>query len=135
MNILIDTHIAIWLFTDHSKFEQDFIDIIEDLNNRIYVSLISIWEVAIKNIKYGNDKMPIGEKLFIKYCEEMEFEFLPIRVNHILNIRNLKIKDENIIHKDPFDKLLISQSICEKFTLYTRDTGLLNYNVNNIKII
>ena len=66
---------------------------------------------------------------------QMEFEFLPIRLKHIINIRNLDIKNKNIIHKDPFDKLLISQSISENLTFCTRDTQLLNYDVNNIKIV
>ena len=135
MNYLIDTHIAVWSLIDHSKFDDEFTNIIKNLNNKIYISAVSVWEVAIKNIKYGYKKMPLDEKLFVKLCEEMEFEFLPIKINHILNIRNLKIKEKNFIHKDPFDKLLLSQSICENLTFCTRDTQLLNYDVENVKII
>ncbi len=135
MNILIDTHIAIWLFINHKKFKDEFIDVVEDLNNKIYVSLVSIWEVAIKNAKYGYKEMPLDEKHFLKLCKQSEFEILPIKASHILNIRNLKIKDEYMAHKDPFDKLLVSQSQCENLTLYTRDTLLLNYDVQNIKIV
>lgn len=135
MNILLDTHIAIWLLINRSKLDKGFINLIENLNSKVYVSLITVWEVAIKNIKHGYKEMPLDEKHFIKLCEETEFEFLPIKASHILNIRNLKLKDANILHKDPFDKLLISQSLCENLTLYTRDTVLLNYNVANIKIV
>ena len=135
MNILVDTHIAVWLLINRNKFKNEFINIIENLNNKVYVSLITIWEVAIKNIKHGYKAMPLDEKQFIKLCEEMEFEFLPIKSKHILNIRNLKLKNEQIIHKDPFDKLLISQSVCENLTFCTRDNVLLNYNVDNIKIV
>ena len=135
MNLLFDTHIAIWALTNHKKFNDEFIKIIEDLNNKVYISFVTIWEIAIKNIKYGYDMMPLDEKQFIKLCQEMEFEFLPIKLKHIVNIRNLNIKNKNIVHKDPFDKLLISQSICENLTFCTRDSLLLNYNVNNIKIV
>ncbi|MBO6119330.1 MAG: hypothetical protein J6P02_02580 [Lachnospiraceae bacterium] len=80
-------------------------------------------------------KIPVNEKQFAKLCEELEFDFLPIKVTHIFNIRNVKLKSNNIIHKDPFDKLLISKSIYEDLTLCTRDTKLLNYDVKNIKIV
>lgn len=135
MNILVDTHIAVWLLINRNKFKNEFINIIESLNNKVYVSLITIWEIAIKNIKHGYQEMPLDEKQFIKLCAEMEFEFLPIKIKHILNIRNLKLKNEQIIHKDPFDKLLISQSVYENLTFCTRDNVLLNYNVDNIKIV
>ena len=135
MNILLDTHIAVWAMVDHSKLTKDCIDEITNLNNNIYVSLISVWEVAIKNAKHGYEKMPIDESLFIKYCEELEFSILDIKTKHILNIRNITLKNKDSHHKDLFDRLLLSQSVCENLTLYTKDTALLNYDVENIKII
>ncbi len=135
MNILLDTHIAVWAMVDHSKLTKDCIDDITNLKNNIYVSLISAWEVAIKNAKYGYEKMPIDESLFVKFCEELEFNILPIKPKHILNIRNITLKNDNSSHKDPFDRLLLSQSVCENLSLYTKDAALLNYNVKNIKIM
>lgn len=134
MNILIDTNIAIFAMSDNNKLNNNFIKILESLDNRIFVSMASVWEVAIKSIKHP-DKIPVNETQFIKCCEEMEFEILPIKVSHLINLRNLKLKDDNIIHNDPFDRLLLSQSVCENLTLYTKDTALLNYDVENIKII
>ena len=134
MNYLIDTHIAIFAMSSRKELSDDFINELINLNNRIYVSVASIWEVAIKSIKHP-DKIPVNEKQFVKYCEEMEFEFLPIKIKHIINVRRLKTKDENILHKDPFDKLLLSQSLCENITLCTRDKVLLDYNMQNIRIV
>lgn len=134
MNILLDTHIAVWAIIDHNKLTKDCIDAITSLNNNIYVSLISVWEVAIKNAKHGYKEMPIDESLFIKYCEELEFNILPIKTKHILNIRNLKLKNDNTRHKDPFDRLLLSQSVCENLTLFTKDAALLNYDMKNVRI-
>lgn len=54
--------------------------------------------------------MPITEKEFVGFCQEMEFEFLPIKLAHVMNLRNLKLRSENISHKDPFDRMLIAQS-------------------------
>ena len=79
--------------------------------------------------------MPLDEKDFIKLCEKAEFEILPIKAKHLLNIRNLKLKNKQLSHKDPFDKLLISQSICENLTFCTRDSVLLNYDARNIKLV
>lgn len=133
-NILLDTHIAIFAMSNHKELNKDFIKLLEDLNSRIYVSLASVWEVAVKSIK-SPDKIPVNENEFVNNCMKMEFEFLPIKTSHIKNLRNLKFKDESIIHKDPFDKMLISQSICENLTFCTRDSVLLNYDVQNIKIV
>ena len=133
MNILIDTNIAIFAMSNNNKLNNDFIKILESLDNRIFVSMASVWEVAIKSMKHP-DKIPVNEIQFIKCCEEMEFEILPIKVSHLMNLRNLKLKDDNIIHNDPFDRLLLSQSACENLTFYTKDATLLNYDVKNIKI-
>ena len=134
MNYLIDTHIAIFAMSNHNGLAKDFINELTNLNNKVFVSIASIWEVAIKSNKHP-DKIPINEKQFIRYCEEMEFEFLPIKIKHIVNVRNLKPKNENMLHKDPFDRLLISQSQSENLIFCTRDTVLLNYDVTNIKIV
>ena len=134
MNYLIDTHIAIFTMSNRKELSDIFISELTNLNNRIFISFASIWEVAIKSIKHP-DKIPINEKEFIKYCEEMEFEFLPIKTKHLLNIRNLKLKNKQLSHKDPFDKLLISQSICENLTFCTSDSVLLNYDARNIKLV
>lgn len=134
MNILIDTNIAIFAMNNKNKLDKSFINTLESLDNRIFVSMASVWEVAIKSIKHP-DKIPINEIQFIKCCEEMEFEILPVNVNHLMNLRNLKLKNDIINHNDPFDRLLLSQSVCENLTFCTTDTMLLNYDVRNIKII
>lgn len=131
MNILIDTNIAIFAMSDRKQLNDSFISLLENLNNRVFVSVTSILEVAIKSIKHP-DKIPMNEKQFVKLCEELEFDLLPIKASHIFNLRNLKLKDNKIIHKDPFDKLLISQSICEGMTFCTKDVSLQNYDTNNI---
>lgn len=134
MNILIDTHIALWVIANRSKLPKDIIDSLEDLDNKVYVSLASVWEVTIKNIK-NKKTMPMNENDFVKYCSKMEFEFLPIKIRHIMNLRNLEIKDDKLIHKDPFDKIIISQCDFENMTLYTSDAAFSNYKIQNIKII
>lgn len=134
MKILIDTHIAVWAVASSDKLPQDFIEKLKDLNNTIYVSIVSAWEVAIKNIK-NKRLMPVNEKEFVDTCKNMEFEFLPIKLAHLMNLRNLKLKNENVSHKDPFDRMLIAQSNYENIDFYTRDNILQNYTYENIHII
>ena len=134
MKILIDTHIAIWAMANTDKLPKEFFDRLKDLNNTIYVSIVSVWEVAIKNIK--NSKLiPVNEKEFIDTCKDMEFEILPIKLPHIMHLRNLKMKDENISHKDPFDRMIIAQCECENIEFWTRDVMLKNYTYENINIV
>ena len=134
MKILIDTHIAIWTMVTPNKLPKDFIEKLKNLNNTVYVSLASVWEVAIKNIK-NKKALPMNEKEFVDFCRGMEFEIMPLKLAHIMNLRNLKVKDENITHKDPFDKIIIAQSAYENIEFYTRDDVLKNYTYENINII
>ena len=134
MKILIDTHLAIWTMVTPNKLPKNFIEKLKDLNNMVYVSIVSVWEVAIKNIK-NKKAMPMTEKEFVDFCRGMEFEIMPLKLAHIMNLRNLKVKDENITHKDPFDKIIIAQSAYENIEFYTRDEVLKNYTYENINII
>ena len=134
MKILIDTHIAIWAMTDRNKLPKEFLDKLKDLNNKIYVSIVSVWEVAIKNIK-NNKKMPMTEKDFVDFCKGMDLEIMPVKLAHIMNLRNLKMKNENILHKDPFDRMMIAQCEHEDIEFWTRDENLKNYNYDKIYIV
>lgn len=130
MRILLDTNVAIWSVCDTQKLSDSVLENISDINNDIFVSMASVWEIAIKNISKPH-KIPIGEKDFISYCNQLNFEFLPIKLNHIMGLRHLKSKNKDFIHKDPFDNIIVSQSIVEDLELYTSDNALLNYNHNN----
>ena len=135
MRILLDTNVAIWSVCDTEKIPNSVLELISDVNNDVFISFASVWEIAIKNISKP-DKIPISEKDFIRYCNKMGFEFLPVKLNHIMKLRYLKPKKSEFIHKDPFDNIIVAQSIAEGFKLFTSDNTLSNYNNNNnIKII
>lgn len=118
MNYLLDTHILIWWAEDNKKLSSDFKKIITDTTNNIFISVASVWEVEIKTkLKKIKLKTPF-EKIVNKYG----FNYLDIKLNHILGLKNLKD-----YHKDPFDRILISQSISEKMTLLTDDRLIKRY--------
>ena len=134
MRILLDTNIAIWSVCDIEKIPSAVFEQISDRSNEIFISLASIWEIAIKNIAKPK-KIPIDEKKFIEYCQQVSFEFLPIKMKHITKLRYLNTKQEGFIHRDPFDNIIVAQSVDEGIKLFTSDKALINYNYDNIVLI
>ncbi|WP_017294558.1 type II toxin-antitoxin system VapC family toxin [Geminocystis herdmanii] len=127
MNLLIDTHIFIWFINDNPLLSNDLKDVIEDSNNQIYLSLASLWEMSIK---YNLKKL----KLSTSYEEFIETE-----VNQsCLNLLNIEIKHFKInanlplYHRDPFDRLIISQSIAENMPLISVDSAFSLYSITLI---
>ncbi|MBR4569465.1 MAG: type II toxin-antitoxin system VapC family toxin [Candidatus Riflebacteria bacterium] len=127
MKILLDTHIALWAISDDEKIPLNFIKIINNPENEIFYSLVSVWEVAIKHY-VKPEIMPITEEQFIDNCYKSGFKQLAIRSNHILNIKSLKRNNDAPKHNDPFDRLLISQAKTDSFLFLTHDSLLADYN-------
>lgn len=118
MKYLLDTHVIIWWSDDNKKLKPEFKKIIADGNNLIFVSAASVWEVIIKTkLKKIKLETPIEE--IIKKCG---FNILDIKMNHVLELNKLKNH-----HKDPFDRILVAQSIVEKMKLLTQDKLIKKY--------
>lgn len=120
---LLDTHILLWWLSGDKKLGKKKADLIAKSTNQILVSTVSIWEIVIKK-SLGKLKVPSNLKEVIY---ENEFEILSITADHVLYLENLPA-----IHNDPFDRLLISQSICENMTLVSADKIIPKYDVNCI---
>ena len=121
MRYLIDTHVFLWMISAPEKLTDNVRDILEDGNNVIFLSSISGLEIAIK-ASIGKLKLP--EKPFQYIASQMSkynVEEIPLRMIHSTYISNLPA-----IHKDPFDRILICQSIVEKIPLITND-GMPGY--------
>jgi PIN domain nuclease of toxin-antitoxin system len=132
MKVLLDTHIVLWAISDDDKLPPNFIKIINDSENEIFYSLVSVWEVAIKHY-IKPEVMPITEEQFMDNCSLSGFKQLSIRSNHILNIKSLKRNSDSPKHNDPFDRLLISQAKTDGFIFLTHDSLLPYYNESCIK--
>ena len=120
MNILADTHILLWSIYDDDKLSDKAKSYLIDGKNRFYYSLISIWEVAIKN---NIGKMPIPAEDLLEGCDEMGFVPLPLKKEHILQLRSLSEWE----HRDPFDRMLVAQAEAEKLQFLTEDRKILEY--------
>ena len=130
MNILLDTHIALWAMVKPKKLSQKALELLCDNSNDFYVSIASVWEVAIKHIKHPED-IPMSEFEYVNFCELSGFNFLPLKVEHILTlntVRNPENVSKNKEHKDPFDRIMIAQAKSEGFYLLTDDEKVSTYN-------
>jgi len=114
---LLDTQALIWWFEANNRLP-DEIKRLLDSKAIIMLSVASLWEIIIKT-KSG--KLKLGRTL--EYLlKKVEFEILYINLNHVLRIRKLPN-----IHKDPFDRILIAQSLVEKCILLTTDEMVKKY--------
>ena len=112
MKLLLDTHVLLWWLDDPSKISEATREQIADLENEILVSAVSCWEIAIKR-GLGKLTAPDGLIASIQQCGFVE---LPISSVHALRTETLPFH-----HRDPFDRMLIAQSICESATVVTQD--------------
>jgi PIN domain nuclease of toxin-antitoxin system len=124
MNLLVDTHIILWFLEDSNKLPDKFKSAIADENNTCFVSMASLWEIGIK---YSIGRLDLHVKLeeLFKIIEESGFQVLPISPDHILVNVTL-----DFIHQDPFDRIIIAQSIAEKLTIISKDRYFEKYPVN-----
>ena len=127
MDILLDTHAVIWLFEGNVKMSEKAKKSINNLESRVYVSVASLWELAIK-LKTGKLNFEGGLDGFVRAIFDNEFILLEIEIEHIRELVNLPL-----IHKDPFDRMIIAQSKVENLLIVTADTNILKYdNINYI---
>ncbi len=120
MNLLLDTHVLLWWLDDPTLLSEQTSTAIKEPDNRIIVSVVSVWEIAIKKA-LGKLSSPDNLKEVIA---DAEFELMLIDYEHAWQVKDLPPH-----HRDPFDRLLVSQATVENLTLVTRDSHLNAYNV------
>lgn len=125
MRILLDTHIYLWWLEDSSLLSPAARKIITDAES-VYVSAASLWESVIK-ISLGKLEAELAE--LAAGIRESGFEPLPITPEHTLALTQLAN-----LHKDPFDRMLLAQSLSEPLRLLTADSQLPPYSELVIKV-
>ncbi len=132
MNYLIDTHILLWSLFETEKLNKNIEQILKNKNNSIYVSKISLWEISLKYSLGKLEMAGIDLNNLKKIIEKMEFEILDIETDELLSFYKLP-KDSK--HKDPFDRMLIWQCVCNKYIFISRDSRIKNYKRIGLKYI
>ena len=124
MNYLLDTHTILWYFEDSSELPPKIVEIIDNPDISIYVSSVSLWEIAIKmNLNKLDCSMTLDE--LIKIVESHDFNIIQIENEYLEKLSELPF-----IHKDPFDRMIISTAISEDLTIITVDDNIQKYNVS-----
>lgn len=122
MNLLLDTHTFIWWDRDPDKLSPVVLDRLQSPDSQVLLSLVSLWEIQIKT-QLGKLTLR-GHLADIVQQQQIEndLRLLPIEVPHIFALEDLPQH-----HRDPFDRLLIAQSLVEKATLVSKDPIFQNY--------
>ncbi len=124
MRILLDTHCWLWMQVDPERFSDESRRLIEDPDNELLLSAASSWEIAIK---YELGKLPLPEPPASYVPGRMQASGtapLPVEHSHALHVAELPDH-----HRDPFDRLLVSQAMLERLVLLTADRQLEPYDV------
>lgn len=123
MQILLDTHVFIWLLEGNSNVSPLVRELIELPENRLYLSIVSLWEIAIK---LGVGKLELQYRFDELQDVLMQFnvEVIPITFEHTNCYRDLPLH-----HRDPFDRMLVAQAISNSLILFSQDTKLDPYPV------
>lgn len=127
MNLLLDTHIAIWALNDDPALSEKASGLILDPDNAIFYSTVSVWEVLLKHARRPQD-IPFDEKDFSEACREAGFMPLNLSDKHILAVSTLSKPETAKEHNDPFDRLLIAQAKVENLSFLTHDPLIPGYN-------
>lgn len=124
MNLLLDTHTFLWFIAGSENLSPRARKLIEDEANRVFLSAASLWEIAIK-VSLG--KLALSEPfetLIPAQLEMNSIEMLGISVSHASQVAILPFH-----HRDPFDRLLVSQALTEEIPIVSADEALDTYGV------
>ncbi|MCL2109398.1 MAG: type II toxin-antitoxin system VapC family toxin [Oscillospiraceae bacterium] len=123
MKYLLDTQILLWHFGENKKLSETAKAKIFEPTEQCFVSVVSLWEVAIK-MNINRLSFDGGFSAFRQLVEDNGFDILPIKNQHLESLFDLPL-----IHRDPFDRLIVSTAISENMTIVTADEDIQKYDV------
>ena len=120
LQLLLDTHTLLWLLEGGQRLRPATLSAISSHNNQVYVSAVSVWEIAIK---VASNKLQVADNP-IEYIENSGFVEVQVNFRHAELAAGLPL-----FHRDPFDRMLVAQAQAEGLTLVTDDTLITRYAV------
>ena len=124
MRVLLDTHVVLWTLGQPETLGKAAFDILSSRDTMRVVSVVSLWEVAIKR-RLGRLHAPDD---FPEFLSANRHEILPVGASHAWRVGELPL-----LHRDPFDRLLIAQAQVEGVPLITHDRTLERYDIRIIR--
>lgn len=126
MNLLLDTNAIIWFSENDTSLTDKAKQLIESEINKKHVSIVSFWEMAIK-ISLGKLVLNMPLEKLATSLKQNGIDILPISLSSIVSITSLPL-----IHKDPFDRIIVAECITNNYTLISSDNIFDGYGVNRI---
>jgi PIN domain nuclease of toxin-antitoxin system len=126
MNLLLDTHTLIWFLEDNPQLSKLSAAVIKEPKNLCFVSIASLWKIAIK-VSLGKLNVDVKPSDLQPYLNKLHIQLLDISYHHLSILETLPLH-----HRDPFDRIIISQSIANNLAVVTKDPLFKNYPVNII---
>ena len=124
MRLLLDTHLLIWSMSHLKSISPKTRKLLEDRKNDLYFSVVSLWEIGVKRALNRPD-FDFDPHLLRGVLLAKGFEELSVSAEHVLAVDQLPL-----LHRDPFDRLLLCQTLVEGLTLLTTDERILKYPVS-----
>ena len=121
MRLLLDTHLLLWAAAKSRRLPRAVRALLEDSANEVFYSAASLWEIVIKSSLRRND-FNVDVAVLRPALADMGFEELPVSGAHAERLASLPP-----LHKDPFDRMLVAQSLAEPLVLLTNDAVLGRY--------
>jgi PIN domain nuclease of toxin-antitoxin system len=127
MRILLDTHIFLWFISGDNQLSTDVRDAIRDPDNEVYLSTISAWEAIVK---YQLGKLPLPEhpETYLPKQRDLH-QIASLALDEISVVQLAKLP---LLHRDPFDRMLICQALQNDLTIATVDSAVRAYSVSVI---
>jgi PIN domain nuclease of toxin-antitoxin system len=124
LRLLLDTHAFVWFLVETKRIPGRLMAVLIDPAHIVHVSAVSVWEVAIKS---GLGKLSFPLDRLAAVIDDAGFSEVPVTSAHALELRHLPL-----LHRDPFDRLLIAQARHERLTLVTHDADIRRYPVDTL---
>ena len=121
-NLLLDTHVLVWAAISPEKLSEKVTNLILSKDSNLFLSPVSLWEIAIKN---NIGKADIDFNTLLRHVPILDAKIIQMENEHFTVLLNLPV-----IHKDPFDRYLISLAIKETLTIITADENIQKYDVS-----
>ncbi|HRO42449.1 MAG TPA: type II toxin-antitoxin system VapC family toxin [Flavipsychrobacter sp.] len=127
MDLLLDTNVFIWFINGDKNLSKQSKSLIQDLNNKCFLSIASLWEIAIK-VSLGKLQIASEFEKMSDFMAENEIELLPITFENLQAL--LKLPKH---HTDPFDRIIIAQAITGNFTVLSAHQKFQAYQIDLIQ--
>jgi len=128
VNLLLDTHIALWAITDSPRLTGQARELLLAPHAQLWVSAASIWEISIKHA-LGRGDMPVSGHEALDWFRRSGYRLLAISAEHTAGVETLPAH-----HHDPFDRILIAQALIEPMRLLTHDAQVAMYSQTIVKV-